>query len=370
MTVSYYDAGLAPVFVICSVQAGALGLALERPHLAAALHIAATGALAIVIRESPDQPWPLPILGFVSLGALLLMLGLRQRWTVPVSVWWLSILMLVGLVTLSPGRSGDGDRWGANLSVYSGSTVLLLSAAIAARRRGRIHDELRQARRDVELEQAQRRYVEERARIAREMHDVVAHSMSLVHMKALSAPFRLAGAPPADTDAEFNDIARSARAALSEMRQLLGVLRPDDGESTESVPQPQLADIAALSAALTKAGTRIDVSLDERSRQTSPIVQLTVYRVVQEALSNVVRHAPAARTRVRVLVAGDLLHVSVRNAPSTRGGPRPDRGGHGLRGMRERISLLGGDLTTGTTPDGGYAVEATVPITGTVQEYT
>lgn len=366
VTVADYDVGLPLAFAVCSVQAGSLALAVNWPRLGAGLHLVATAVVVLVNRDSPDQPWPLPITGLVSLGALLLLLGIRERWTVSVSVWWLSILMLVALVATSPDRYADPDQWGVNLTIYSSYTVTLLAAAIAVGQRGHIRRDLAQARRDVELEQAQRRYVEERARIARELHDVVAHSMSLVHMKALSAPFRLAGPRPADTDAEFNDIARLARAALTEMRQLLRALRSDE-DASDPVPQPQVADLHELAAALVKAGTVIDLSVDERAGDTSPIVQLTIYRVVQEALSNVVRHAPAARTRVAVQVSDSQLVVSVHNEPSPRGDfapvatTRPDRGGHGLRGMRERVGLLGGELSTGPTPDGGFAVEATIP---------
>ncbi|WP_432497385.1 sensor histidine kinase [Kineococcus gypseus] len=361
LTSAVYQLDVALAFAIATVQCGSLVLTLVRPRPAAALHLGSVAALVLVTRDSESTVWPLPVTTTVSLCALVLVLGLRQRWIVSVTTWWVSVLLLVALIALSPQRNAFPDQWGTNLTVYAGCSVAVLIVSIALGQRHRIRADLAQARRDVELEQAQRRYVEERARIAREMHDVVAHSMSLVHMQALSAPYRLADATQQEVDREFTTIARSARDALGEMRQLLGALT--SGDETELTPQPQVRDIPELAAATSRAGTPVDLRIGAGAEDLSPIVQLTGYRIVQEALSNVVRHAPGARTRVEVVTGGGAVRVGVRNAPPPARHPShapgsPDTGGHGLRGMRERVNLLGGRLTTGATDDGGYRVEA------------
>jgi signal transduction histidine kinase len=350
---------------LATVQCGSLIVAVIRPRLAAVLHVAAVAALAIATRDSDGGAWPLPVTGLLSSSVLIVILGIRERWVVSVVVWWASIAALVALIALTPERYADPDQWGTNLTIYASGTAAVLVASIALGQRRRIRDDLAQARRDVELEQAQRLYVEERARIARELHDVVAHSMSLIHMQALSAPIRLRDVDRAAVDAEFGDIASSARSALGEMRQLLGALRSDD-QDPDLVPQPQLSDIDQLARATSRAGLDVDVRIAPAAGATNAVVQLTIYRLVQEALSNVVRHAPGAATTVEVTEASPSVTVTVRNEPPPAGArssarTSPDEGGHGLRGMRERVTLVGGRLTTTPTAEGGYVVQATFP---------
>jgi signal transduction histidine kinase len=368
LTSAVYQLNVAAAFAIATLQCGSLVLAVSRPRLAAAVHLGAVTTLVLLTRDSSSTFWPLPITAMVSLGALILLLGLRERWVVSLTTWWVSILLLVALIALSPQRNPFPDQWGTNLTVYASYTVAVLIAAVAVGQRHQIRVDLVQARRDVELEQAQRQYVQERARIARELHDVVAHSMSLVHMQALSAPYRLAKATQEEINEEFTTIARSARSALGEMRQLLGVLTSDDasGDEVDLAPQPQVQDIAELVAATSRAGTPVQLQIDDAAGAVSSIIQLTLYRVVQEALSNVVRHAPGAPTHVSITTTGTHLQVQVRNAPPPAPehlpvATTPDHGGHGLRGMRERVNLVNGQLVVHPTPEGGYLVEATVP---------
>ncbi|MDR6321995.1 sensor histidine kinase [Actinoplanes couchii] len=363
LTSAVYQLDLAVAFAIATVQCGSLVLAVFRARTAAVVHLASIAALVTATRDTAGEPWPLPVTGLLSLGALIVLLGVRERWTVSMSTWWASVALLVVLIVTSPQRYADPDQWGTNLTIYASYTATVLAAAIAVGQRGRIRADLAAARRDVELEQAQRLHVEERARIARELHDVVAHSMSLVHMQAMSAPIRLKGASTSTVNDEFQDIARSARNALAEMRQLLGILRSDDADL---LPQPQLADIDDLVTAVSRAEVPIRASIDAVAAKASPLVQLTAYRIVQEALSNVIRHAPTAATDVSINADGAALHVSVRNDPPTaRPGPpvvsSADQGGQGLRGMRERVTALGGRLTTRPTDDGGFLVDATIP---------
>ncbi|QEW04313.1 sensor histidine kinase [Microbacterium lushaniae] len=366
ITTAVYDVPLLVAFAICTVQSGSLILTIFRPLVGAAVHLASIVALALATRGFSEGPWPLPVTGLISLGALILLLGIRERWIVSLTVWWVSIVVLAAVIAASPAQYASPDQWGSNLIIYSSYTVTVLAAAIAVGQRARIRSDLARARRDIELEHAQRLYVEERGRIARELHDVVAHSMSIIHMQAISAPFRLRDAAPSAIEEEFTDIARSARTALSEMRHLLGALRSGD-EDADLLPQPQLTELSELAQSASRAGTDVEMVTDPRAFTASSLVQLTAYRIVQEALSNVVRHAAGAPTTVRVSVGEESVLIEVRNVGPGRvtgaaaGMPIVDRGGQGLRGMRERVSLLGGHVTTGPTPDGGYLVTAVLP---------
>ncbi len=194
---------------------------------------------------------------------------------------------------------------------------------------------------------------DERARIAREMHDVVAHGLSMIVVQADGARYAAAQDPAAATTA-LETISATGREALGEMRRMLGLLRSEDG--TELRPQPGLADLAGL-----VAGDRVDATLPDPAAPVPDGVALTAYRVVQEALTNVRRHAgPDATVRVEVAV-DDAVSVLVeddgRGAAAT-----PDGTGLGLVGMRERVVVHGGTLEAGPRPGGGWRVAARLPL--------
>jgi len=205
----------------------------------------------------------------------------------------------------------------------------------------------------------------ERARISRELHDVVAHHVSMIAVQAETARLATPGMPPAGAQG-LSAIGDTARAALTEMRRLLGVLREDTGDTTvDRQPQPGLAQLGELldeAREVTGIGARLIV----RGWLTSldPGVELAAYRIVQEALTNARRHAPGAAVDVEMDFADDVLRLRVRdNGP----GPAPAQpgqlpAGHGLLGMRERAAAVGGQLTTGPAPGGGFLVLATLPI--------
>ncbi|MFB9679612.1 sensor histidine kinase [Streptosporangium vulgare] len=204
---------------------------------------------------------------------------------------------------------------------------------------------------------AGRAVAEERLRIAREMHDVVAHSMSLIAVKAGIANHVAAVRPEEAADA-LRVIETTSRGALAEMRQLLGVLRSDLGSSPDLAPSPGLAGLAALAERASMAGVRVE--LDVRATGLPEGVELSVYRIVQEALTNVVRHAAPARCRVSVEASGGEVLVEVSDdGPGERllpGGP-----GHGLIGMRERVVMYGGSFAAGRRPEGGFGISARIP---------
>jgi signal transduction histidine kinase len=227
----------------------------------------------------------------------------------------------------------------------------------------------------TEAERAQRAVLEERARIARELHDVVAHHMSLIAVRAETAPYRLADLPE-PVRAEFGSLSAVAREALTDMRRLLGVLRHD--ESMALAPQPQLADVPALVDATRRAGVAVELSVARALDAVPAGVGVCAYRIVQESLSNASQHAPGAAVTVSVGHASGSVKLRVANGPGSQSQGRPpgppgpagqpgseQRAGHGLAGMRERVALLGGSLSAGPSPDGGFVVCAVLPVGGT-----
>jgi signal transduction histidine kinase len=243
-----------------------------------------------------------------------------------------------------------------------GIAVLLVAIALfgdVLSRRRKSNRRLAEQAELTELERARRAVLEERARIAREMHDVVAHHMSMIAVQAETAPFRVTGlSEPART--EFAGIAASARGALADMRRLLGVLRAET-EQPAREPQPGLADLPGLVTAAERAGVTVIWSRTGDGEAPDP-VGLAAYRIVQEALANAARHAPGGAVEAAVLALADRLEISVRNDPPAAGpATAPAGAGHGLTGMRERAELLGGTLSAGPEPGGGYRVTATLP---------
>jgi signal transduction histidine kinase len=192
----------------------------------------------------------------------------------------------------------------------------------------------------------------ERARIAREMHDVVAHNLSVMVALADGAGF-MAGSDPARSADAIEQVSRTGRHALREMRLLLGVLRDD--EAAALAPQPGLADLDALLEQVRAAGLRVTLETSGTPVALGSGAELTVYRLVQEALTNTLKHAGAnAQATVRLRYDGDGIDVEV--ADDGRGGSRVAAGGQGLSGMRERAAVYGGDIEVGPAPAGGWRV--------------
>jgi signal transduction histidine kinase len=216
----------------------------------------------------------------------------------------------------------------------------------------------------IEAERARRAVLEERARIAREMHDVVAHHMSLIAVRAETAPYRLSDLPES-ARAEFASLSEVAREALTDMRRLLGVLRDD--QPARLAPQPQLADLPALVESAQQAGVSVKLSAPPELDQVPPGIGLCAYRIVQESLSNASQHAPGAAVTVSVTHDSGAVLLRVANGPGGPAGPPQNdrRPGHGLTGMRERVALLGGSLSAGPAPEGGFVVSAVLPLSET-----
>jgi signal transduction histidine kinase len=197
----------------------------------------------------------------------------------------------------------------------------------------------------------------ERARIARELHDIVAHSISVIAVQTQAVRRRL-GPGTEREQRDLEDVETTARDALAEMRRLFGVLRAQ-GSSASLSPQPGLAQLPRLLEQTEAGGVPVDVSTEGEPRPLTAGVDLAAYRVVQEALTNVRRHAPGAGASVRLDFGLEALQVEVEND----GGVvrMNGSGGHGLIGMRERVHLYGGTFNAGPRPEGGFRVTARLP---------
>jgi signal transduction histidine kinase len=203
--------------------------------------------------------------------------------------------------------------------------------------------------------------VEERARIARELHDLVAHSMGVIVLQAQGAQ-RTLDHDPARTRAALEDIEGTGRNGLAEMRRLLGLLTGPT-EAAPAEPQPSLGQLGDLMDRVRAAGTPVTLDVRGEVRDLPPGVELTAYRVVQESLTNALKHAPGAPVHVRVDYGGDSVQVSVTD-DGARVPEAAESGGRGMVGMRERVALYDGELVAGPRAEGGFAVSARLPAGG------
>ncbi|WP_157277290.1 sensor histidine kinase [Oerskovia sp. Root22] len=339
---------LGAALIATLLLTGSIVVALERPVTGAVLHVAGVFTTALF---STGEPWPAPVVTILALVAMLLVLATVTRWWVSVGTWAVACL---GLVVIA-GTTRPADDAVGNLIVTASVTLATLSIGLLLMAWSRASTDLDEARFEAQQEHAARAWAEERARVAREMHDVVAHSMSIVHMRATSAKYRV----PALSDAavaEFDGIAVQAREALGEMRGVLGVLRGDD--VAQFAPQPGIAQLLELVDGARAAEIDLSARIDTIEPNPPESVQLALYRVAQEAVANIARHAPSA-TACLTVEAGEhvVLTITSRGAPSAEA---PDRGGSGIRGMIERMTAIGGTLTAGPVP-GGFEVVATAP---------
>lgn len=284
-----------------------------------------------------------------SLGTVLLLLG----------------GLAAGLMTAESGGNSDGAVTLLTIVLIVGGVWLLGDAArdrrIAAERLAAQAEELRAAR----LNLAEQAVSQERLRIARELHDVVAHHMSVIVVQAALAKDRLQSDPGAARHA-IEEVESVGRGALREMRQILGVLRQAGEEQGALEPAPGLGDLERLCAGARDGGVAVDVAVEGEPGRVAPAVEIAAYRIIQESLTNVVKHAPGAQARVRVRHEPASLSVEVSD-DGARGQRRTDgtdqpAGGQGIRGMRERVALLGGSFEAGPLPGGGFRVRVSLPL--------
>jgi signal transduction histidine kinase len=328
-------------------------LAVARTHeLAAAVTVTTATFLTL---GSDGQP---TVAGVVAQLVVLYLVGLRRSRQV-------SLLMLLPFLLNAIAPFGDavgGTAFGVGLLL---AAFAVLAAGSLRRYRSEVTERAASGRAatDTLLEHAARG---ERARIARELHDVVAHHISMIAVQAETARLTTPGMPPAGSK-RLVAIGDTARQALTEMRRLLGVLREDAGTETTRAPQPGLVQLNELvDEARDSSGASTRLIVHGRVVSLDPGIELTAYRIVQEALTNARRHAPGAAVDVDVDYADGTLRLRIRDNGPGEAGDAPATG-HGLLGMQERAAMVGGKLSTGPAPGGGFLVEAVLPTDGAAE---
>jgi signal transduction histidine kinase len=315
------------------------------PFLAAA----ATTFFGVLLLADPESPVTMS-----SLGVLLYTLGLLVVRRGLIFVVPLLLPFLANAVAPFDG----GNAGPASLAPL----LLVVAAALLAestRKRTEVVAELGATQEAMAESVREQTAMEERARIARELHDIVAHHLSVIAVQSETA--RLTSPKlSADARGRFEAIAATARDALTETRRLLGVLREDVGGDADRAPQPGLDRLAELVDTARDAGSNIRLILQGKIVQLPAGIDLAAYRIIQEALTNARRHAPGADVDVEVSYGVDALQLRVRDH-----GPGPAEGelaaGHGLVGMRDRATIAGGTFSCGRAEDGGFVVDVTLP---------
>jgi signal transduction histidine kinase len=258
-----------------------------------------------------------------------------------------------------------------NIPGHSTSALILIpvdfgiawAAGFALRMRGEQAEaaEIRAAQAEREREAAARVAVaEERARIARELHDVVAHAVSVMVLQVGAVRLKLPQALEEDRDA-LGRVERAGRTALAEMRRLLGAMRRD-GDGLELAPHPGVDRLDSLLDDVDRAGLPVRLHVDGDPFPLPRAIDLSAYRIVQEGLTNALKHAHASHVDVTFHYGPDELQIEVRD--NGKGRATNDGLGHGLVGMRERVKIYGGEMTAGTAPEGGFVLDARLPLEG------
>lgn len=346
-----YDTG---VFLPAGlVPAGAVLLTLLRPVAAFWASLMATPVYGFFV--SVWDGWPWSPTTFLAHLVVLTVVAARTR---PRTAAWMWVL--TGLYGMFAGTLFSNGYGGSNTPelLFASALALLTVTVLHVRREAK--QEVTAQQTVTAQERSMRTLLEERTTIARELHDVVAHHMSVVAIQAEAAPYRVENPPP-ELEQAFATIRENAVAALTELRRVLGVVRAEDYQAPDA-PQPTLADLDGLLANVRDAGLEVEKTATGAVRELPQGVELSAYRIVQEALSNVLRHAPGASARVELSYVLGGLGLRVVNGPP-RGLVKPSPGaGHGITGMRERVTMLNGELTAGATEDGGYEVAAFIPV--------
>jgi signal transduction histidine kinase len=364
--------------------------------------LAIAGMLELVVgRDSPAAPPTTRWIAIPSVGVLVLLLLARRRFpfAAPAAYWLLAAaisfgdgvllafvgsLSIVGLASAfllgnlrNPLKAGAGliiVLVGIVIVVYNipGETasdlvfiplrfVVAWVAGYALRERAEQAEaaEVRAAQAEREREAAARVAVaEERARIARELHDIVAHAVSVMVLQVGAVRHKLSDAMAEDRDA-LRGVELAGRKALAEMRGLLAAMRPE-GEEAELVPQPGLDGLDSLLDEIGRAGLPVELHVDGKPFALPRGIDLSAYRIVQEGLTNALKHAHATDADVTVSYRPDELELEVRDNGS--GGATSDGLGHGLIGVRERVKIYGGTMTAGTATDGGFVLSTRLPL--------
>ncbi|MFF3766148.1 sensor histidine kinase [Streptomyces sp. NPDC001922] len=321
-------------------------------------------SLAATVASPVTGSWGGP--GISALVAVMVLVALRTRPRVAVEMW--VITLVVSLVMDVLAHDPYGGVVAVPLAFFS---AVLLATAVALRGWRLARGEVAEQETLVADVRGQHSLLEERARIARELHDVVAHHMSVIAIQAEAAPYRVSD-PPEELTKSFGTIRSSAVEALAELRRVLGVLRFEstDDQQLPDAPQPDLSRLDELVDGVRSVGLSVEVARFGAQRTLPQGVELSAFRIIQEGLSNALRHAPGSQVRVEVSYVLTGLGLRIVNTPPTaKVQPSPGMG-HGVMGMRERAAMLGGELTAGPTTDGGFEVSAFLPLDQPAEEAT
>jgi signal transduction histidine kinase len=320
------DTGNTPVVVLCAIVASTT-LLWRRAQPLRVLAIV-TVAMAISLLAGSPGSAPAVILAFYSAAHFL-----PRRVALPAAI-------AAALPTAVITAVEDSPSLIPALIFLAGAWILGDSARV---------------RRERQEEDARQAVADERARIARELHDVVTHNVSVMVVQAAAGSDVFDERPDQARDA-LRAIEQTGREALGELRRLLDVV------SGGNAPQPRLDRVDALVEQVRRAGVRVDLTVEGTPRELPPALELSAYRIVQESLTNMLRHAHASHASVRVRYADDGLRLDVVDDGV---GAASTDGGRGLVGMRERVALFGGELRAGSQPGGGFGVHATLPVEAT-----
>jgi signal transduction histidine kinase len=313
--------------IVAALAAWPLLLVRINPLLGWAISVGSAAAIPLFFDRLPTWTYPWQVVHLIELLVLIVAVTwTRPPWVVA-AVWSVSTLLFF---IAMPSHVDSGWAFGVTAIVF---VAVLVRWLVSSRRQVARLEEV------SDLERARRTVLQERTRIARDLHDVVAHHMSMVVVSAQTAPYRHESVAPG-LQAEFETIAATGRQALNEIRGLLGVLR-SDAELPELAPAPQLCDLPELFTSTRRAGVPLTWRIEGAAALVGELVGATAYRIVQECLANASRHAPGSPVTADVSITADGVGIEVRNrliAPS----PTPAVGGLGIPGMRERAIAVGG----------------------------
>jgi signal transduction histidine kinase len=373
----YPDLAIAVTLFAVTLVTTAAGPQSSRGPLGTVAVVEAAVACGVLVVR---RKWPFPALLVSTVAAEAYMVPYQghQGWLVlaaPLIALYTAVestarrraLAVGGLAVLALGATHTflmtSARLGAENLALAALGALAVAAGDAARNRREYLEEVEErahrAERDQEL-QARRRVTEERLRIARDLHDRVGHQLALINVQAGVAGHVLDGRPE-QARQSLTHIRQASRAALDELRDTVGLLREADQPPAPVEPTAGMAGLGALVASFRRSGLRVDQRIEGRARELPPAADATAYRVIQESLTNVCKHADPPVARLRLVYEPAVLHIMVDNDGGA-GRPTGDRTGHGLVGMRERVTAIGGDLRAGPRPGGGFRLAVTLPL--------
>jgi len=356
-----------------------------RPAYGIPLWVAYLLALASTLPAAVRRLWPLPVLGVVLAASVtamaigtgkdpsavvafvLYLVALRYPRRIAVAALATALALTAagvvagGAALFHASDSGTASRLATSAAVIAAGWII--GAAVRQQRAYTAGlAEQAERRAQAQLAEARRAVTEERLRIARELHDVVAHSLSLIAVQAGVGNY-VASTRPDEAARALGSIEATSRGALGEMRRLLDLLRDGDPAGPDLAPAHRLADLGQLITGTADAGVTVQLEVHGSQRDLPPGADLAAYRIVQEALTNVVKHAHTTACRVVVTYQPDAVSVEItddgRGAPA---GSAPAYPGHGIAGMAERAGLYGGELQAGPLPGGGFRVAARLPL--------